>query len=221
MSGPRLLDRFAVYGRFYRAEIAGCDESLRDRLEIAPRDWSLARIAQRQPELLVVMMNPGGSRPCDPADDAPGASPRLVPAVPDRTQYQIMRLLLAAQASGRAWQHARVVNLSDLRTPRSADLLHKLGRYAQDDRHSLFGRSRGADCRAVFAESQVPVVLAWGLHPGLAMWARLALAASQGHPRFGISTDGVSFRHPLPQRQDLQLRWLAEVGAQIAAFPAA
>ena len=218
MTAQRLLDRFAVCGRYYRARIAGCDESLRDRLEIFPRAWSAAQTATQEADLLVVMMNPGASRPLD--TQAEGAAPELVPALPDRTQYQIMRLLWNAQDQGLGWQHARVVNLSDLRTPKSAELLDKLARYCGDERHSLFGSDRTAECRAVFAHSQTPVLLAWGLHPGLVSWARRALQATAGHPRLGISTDGVSFRHPLPQRQDLQLQWLAQIEGQMAALRA-
>ncbi len=214
MKAEALLDRFAVYGRYYQAMIAGVDESLRDRLEICPKGWDASGLAQREPDLLVVMMNPGASRPRDAV--ACDARVGLVAAVPDRTQYQIMRVLLAAQEADRGWRHARVVNLSDLRTPKSAELLQKLERCAEDDRHSLFGAHRSAECRAVFGNGATPVLQAWGLSPALVPWAQRALRAAQGHPRLGISADGVSFRHPLPQRQDLQLLWLAQIKAQLA-----
>jgi hypothetical protein len=94
-----------VYGHYYRARIGpGQDapkEELRDRLEIAPHDWPLADVDAREPDLLVIMMNPGASRPLHALWD--GDNPAgLVPAQPDRTQYQIMRLLRAAQSSRQA-----------------------------------------------------------------------------------------------------------------------
>ena len=63
LNAQALLEHFVVYGRFYEKCIAGVPEQLRDRLEIAPRALGLEKIVTREPDLLVVMMNPGGSRP--------------------------------------------------------------------------------------------------------------------------------------------------------------
>lgn len=209
-----LLARFAVYGRFYEQKIAGVSEQLRDRLEIAPRDRALSDIIQGEPDLLVIMMNPGASRPLDALWDA-GQNDGFVAAQPDRTQYQIMQLMLVAQAMGLPWASARILNLSDLRTPRSAVFLEKLNAYSADDSHSLFSRSRQAECRALFANKSTPVLCAWGLNPNFAPLAAAALAAAEGHPRLGLAADGLAYRHPLPQRHDLQLQWLEQVGAQL------
>ncbi len=217
LNAQALLEHFAVYGRFYEKRIAGVPEQLRDRLEIAPRALGLEEIVSREADLLVVMMNPGGSRPLDglitlwDADAGQG----FTAALPDRTQYQIMRLLLAAQAKGLGWQHARILNLSDLRTPKSAEFVEKLQRYADHPEHSLFCDARHAECTALFANPSTPVLLGWGLNPVFGAWADRALRAAQGHARLGISADGRLFRHPLPQRQDMQLAWLADVVAQL------
>lgn len=214
MKAQDLLARFAVYGRFYEKQIAGVNEQLRDRLEIAPRDWALSDIVQGEPDLLVVMMNPGASRPLDALWDA-GQNHGFVAAQPDRTQYQIMQLMLAAQAAGLHWAHARILNLSDLRTPRSAVLLEKLSAYSADDSHSLFSKSRLIECRTLFADVSTPVLCAWGLSPKFAALAACALAAMAGHPRLGLTADGLAYRHPLPQRHDLQLQWLAQLKVQL------
>jgi hypothetical protein len=212
----RLLQVFAVYGRYYEKNIAGVPEQLRDRLEIAPRGWNLKQIVEREPDLLVVMMNPGASRPLDAlwsADSTGG----FTEAVPDRTQYQIMRLLLAARHAGKHWQHARVLNLSDLRTPQSTVLQQKLLQYQADCSHSVFAPERQVECTKHFGNVATPVLCAWGLHPGLVPWAQRALQAAHGHEIYGLTQDGISYRHPLPQRHDLQQRWLGQVLQQIVA----
>jgi hypothetical protein len=219
-TAAQLLTEWAVYGHYYSARIGpGPDapmEDLRDRLEIAPHDWSLEEVDAREPDLLVIMMNPGASKPLQALWD--GDNPAgLVPAQPDRTQYQIMRLLLAAQSAGLPWRHARVFNLSDLRTPKSAEMLAKLDLYGLHDRHSLFSFARQAECARWFAFHATPVLFGWGLNPGLSGLAARALLAAACHPRLGLSKDGLRFRHPLPQTQILQQQWLLAMADQIDA----
>ena len=219
LGAAELLNRFAVYGRFYGRTIAGVPEQLRDRLEIAPHDIPLRDVVRRDPDLLVVMMNPGGSRPLNSLwvpDDAEG----FAAAQPDRTQYQIMRLLLRAQAIGLNWQHARVLNLSDLRTPKSAVFVQKLHDYAEDDSHSVFSQARLAERQFLFCKPTIPILLGWGLNAAFVDLATKALAAAQGHPLLGLSDDGVRYRHPLPQRHDFQVMWLDQMAVQIRALSA-
>ena len=213
----QLLQQFSVYGRFYTQAICGVHEQLRDRLEIAPHNWTLDQVLAHAPDLLVVMMNPGASRPLGALWDA-GAAHGFTAAQPDRTQYQIMRLLLAAQQYGLPWLHARVLNLSDLRTPKSALLLEKTIAYQADDRHSIFSTQRKAECQRHFVDTATPVLCGWGLNPQLNALAVAALQAAQGHPLLGITTDGILYRHPLPQRHDLQIQWLQQIQSQIQAM---
>jgi len=214
LSAEVLLEKFAVYGRFYEKMIAGVPEQLRNRLEIAPREMPLGEVVAREPDLLVVMMNPGGSKPLNALwNDTEGHG--FVPAVPDRTQYQIMRLLVAAHAAGLGWSHARILNLSDLRTPKSALFIQKLSLYAQDPSHSIFSKTRTQECSALFAEKLTPVLLGWGLNTNFGPWADLALQAAQGHPLLGLSADSRFYRHPLPQRYDMQVGWLEQIQKQI------
>lgn len=219
LSAEALLSRFVVYGRFYDKTVAGVHEQLRDRLEIAPCHIPLSEVVAREPDLLVVMMNPGASRPLDAMWDESDAS-GFVGAVPDRTQYQIMRLMVAAAEAGRDWGHARILNLSDLRTPQSETFIQKLQAYARDDSHSVFSDARLAECTALFACKTTPVLFGWGLNAQFATLADRALAAAAGHPVLGLSADGRLYRHPLPQRYDLQVAWLAQVAAQVRAMNA-
>jgi hypothetical protein len=215
-SAAQLLQQFAVYGRYYQKLIGGVQEQLRDRLEIAPRSWSLQHVLAHTPDLLVVMMNPGASRPLG-ALWAEEGSHGFTEALPDRTQYQIMRLLLAARHTAAPWQHARVLNLSDLRTPQSAELQKKLQRYRDDESHSVFSAERQPECTELFANTSIPVLCAWGLNPRLIPWAHRALQAARGHTLYGLTQDGVLYKHPLPQRFDLQQQWLTQVVQQTAS----
>jgi hypothetical protein len=214
LNAQQLLERFAVYGRFYEKCIGGVDEKLRDRLEIAPVDWDLLDVVHREPDLLVVMMNPGASKPLAALWQG-RADLDFVPTQPDRTQYQIMQLLLAARQQGLNWRHARILNLSDLRTPKSNIFAEKLDQYIDDDSHSLFSMPRMDECKALFACLETPVLCAWGLNSRFANFALRALAAARGHTLLGLTADGVAYRHPLPQRFDLQVEWLRQMYAQI------
>jgi hypothetical protein len=206
-----LLTRFQVWGRFYEAPVAGTPERLRSHLELFPVDWSPAQAIEAPADLVVVMMNPGSSQALPSMDNHLG----FVPTRPDNTQYQILRLMLRAQAKGQAWRHARVLNLSDLRTPKSAELFVKLGQYAADSSHSMFSEARQAELARALGSGDTPVLRAWGLNPALQPWAEKALTALNGRPVLGVQVGPTAFRHPLPQRADLQKAWLDQVSAQV------
>ncbi len=207
-----LLARFAVAGRYYEAELDGRRWALRSRLEIVDRELDPAAARDRAPDLVAIMMNPGGSRPL--ADPDPEG---WAPALPDRTQYQLMRLALRARAAGWKLRHVRVINLSDLRTPKSAELFATLAALA-DDRHSVFAPARGGELAHALGPPDVPVLRAWGLARELEPWARLALTATRRRRVLGLTDKEPFYRHPLPQRADLQQAWLDAVGTQVAAL---
>jgi hypothetical protein len=211
-AAAELLARFAVHGRYYDAEFGGRRYALRSHLEIVERGLDPAVARERPADLVAVMMNPGGSRPL--ADlDADG----WAPALPDRTQYQLMRLALRAQAAGWPLRHVRVINLSDLRTPKSADLFATLTLLAGDDRHSIFGAARAGELARALGPGRVPVLRAWGLARALEPLARRASAATASHKVLGLTDREPFYRHPLPQRADLQAAWLEAMARQLGA----
>jgi hypothetical protein len=207
-----LRERFAVVGRFYEADLDGHRFELRSHLEIFEHDAAWPNVADVRADLVAVMMNPGGSRPLEEPDRNGWA-----PTLPDRTQYQLMKLALLAQGAGHAIRHIRVINLSDLRTPKSAELFAMLANLA-DDRHSIFSRFRTVQLQqALGRERPSPVLRAWGLARQLEPLAARAVAGT-GHCRvLGLTDNGLTYRHPLPQRADFQQRWLADMARQIAA----
>ncbi len=208
-SASQLLQRFAVWGRFYERRVDGRDHALRSHLEVFEHDLPWEQVRDGVPDLVAVMMNPGGSRPLAAADAQGWA-----PAVPDRTQYQLMKLALSAQATALPIRHVRVINLSDLRTPKSAQLFEALATIG--GWHSIFDPARGAELEQALGSPQTPVLRAWGLSPHLRPLADAALHALAGRSLLGLSDNGRAFRHPLPQRADLQRDWLDRMAAQWA-----
>ncbi len=207
-----LLERFAVSGRYYCATFEHRNFELRSHLEIYERDKTWPDVAGSNADLVAVMMNPGGSRPLQ-AIDAQG----WAPAVPDRTQYQLMKLALHAQSRGVAIRHIRVINLSDLRTPKSAELFSTL-KVLKDDRHSLFSPTRRPELQRALGAEAVPVLRAWGLSASLKDLASLAVNLTADRKVLGLTDNRLQYRHPLPQRADLQKTWLEALGHQIEAL---
>lgn len=204
-----LLERFTVCGRFYRASFGPRTFELRSHLEIFATGAALPQVANADADLVAVMMNPGASRPTE-APDANG----WARAIPDRTQYQLMKLALHAQSRGIPIRHVRVLNLSDLRTPRSAELFAIMATL-QDDTHSLFSAPRRVELLRALGSPSVPVLRAWGLATQLKPLAATCVALTSPRRVLGLTDNGLQYRHPLPQRADLQTGWLEQLCMQL------
>ena len=119
-----LKRKFSVLGHFYNVAVeTGERFCCRSVMEIRRRanDSSSNRDHPDLPDAIVIMMNPGGSKPLDTAPidvssaHGPFVNRHLVPTAPDTTQYQVMRVMLHL-----GWAFARVLNLSDLREAKSS-----------------------------------------------------------------------------------------------------
>lgn len=205
------MGQYSVWGRFYEAVIAGKIERMRSHLEIFPAEWNPMDAVNGQPDLLVIMMNPGGSAPLPSMENIDG----YVPAKPDRTQYQVMQLM---DASVGLLKHARILNLSDIREPKSKVFQEKLKFYDNDISHSIFDESRVKElersidgCRAVLR--------GWGLTKAYGFLASRAIAATAKMHILGVTDDGLLYRHPLPQNYNSQQAWLLAVSQQLADIP--
>lgn len=220
LAKAELAQRYAAVGRFYEVKSAaepGTPFLCRDRLEIFDVDAGAS-----DSDAVFVMMNPGGSRPCEAGRPATLAEARMVPAVPDETQYQLMRLMSAF-----AWQRVRVLNLSDLRESSSARLPARIERFAHEnkhDGHSVFSaRRRDELSEALTRRAGAPVVLAWGVSPRLKTMAHRALATLRSleipailgyaHP----ARREWAYYHPLPRGAAAAFAWCATLDRQIEA----
>ena len=86
-------------------------------------------LSNRKPDAVFIMMNPGSSRPLNEVNNRIHAEAihelpiSLVPTKPDTTQYQVMRVMHYCE-----WRHVRVLNLSDLRCPKSGEFFKQFKR---------------------------------------------------------------------------------------------
>ena len=194
-----LAKKFIVYGLFH--EWNGQDFNKRAVLEILRSDTPASNalphdFLQRRPDVCVVMMNPGSSAPLPGFGQAQDEG-RLIPAKPDRVQHQIMRLMAMMD-----WQHARIVNLADIRAAKSADL-YRLMESGADARQlgCLFdGQSYVRPEQVVTAPR---VLCAWGLDKRLAPWAQPAQHWLESHQLniYGVRVDTLAhpaYRYPKP-----------------------
>jgi hypothetical protein len=170
-----LNQKYIVYGSFYNiinndASITKC----RNALEIYNRQGDFDSTLQLQPfsyrpDAIFIMMNPGSSSPKDknwePLDydiDQMGEmalSNCLVKAKPDVTQYQVMRVM-----NYKNWGHVRVLNLSDIREPKSKVFFKKCADYGTEENiHSIFSDKRINELKAAInVDIAAPIILAWG-----------------------------------------------------------
>ena len=194
------------YGHFYRLDGYCC----RSTLEIVsceidePNDW-----LRCQADIVVVMMNPGSSRPENGADGptlAPvqvGREAQLTHTCPDPTQTPIEELMRC-----RGFRHVRVLNLSDVRKPGNFPKLVASGSLPMG--HSIFCEERQAELdKRLNARSEV-VVVGWGYDKHLMQLADAAYGALVSRER---KVHGwqmrPGFAHPYPRGQRANSRkWL-------------
>ena len=159
------------YGHFYQF-ITTDDHTLHCRsvLEITVCQYRMPNVLlTRQPDAVVVMMNPGSSEPEEnmnrdirnPKDIR--ACCRLVPTIRDDTQKQIMKIMRRMN-----YNHIRVLNLSDIREPDSArffPIIHQEGTMQNNHiqaPHSIFSRYRSRELRCRMNSRSGVVIAGWG-----------------------------------------------------------
>lgn len=227
LRAAQLKQHFAVYGSFYQLTVAGQEYPCRSVLELIAHSLlpeNIKHISNLDPDLLVVMMNPGSSKPRQEGytpqhlhkNGQPEEGNNLVLTRPDNTQYQIMRLM-----AHHGMQHARVLNLSDLREPKSTRLMPMIESLASlpgGERHSLFCTDRQAERQSLMGpHGAVPVLAGWGRHKTLLPLAKQCLKQLQGWQIIGVATDAQKYlyAHPSPMLQRYKDQWLNEVSQQL------
>lgn len=191
--------KFEVKGLFYESN----GYKLRKYLDIKRVGMEI-----NEPDLMVVMMNPGSSYPLDGIDnnDLPSE------AEPDTTQQQIMKVMDAVVLN-----YARVLNLSDLRTPDSSELYRFLkSEESRTIEHSIFSPNRKTDLAQLFVDG-IPVIFGWGVNQALIPLAKQAIEALCNINPIGILKPNTrySYYHPLPRVYAKQLEWVQHVTSQI------
>ena len=141
--------QFKITGLYY--EIQGF--KFRKYLDIQKKNSS-----RKTPDVIAVLMNPGGSTPVNGIDN----SNEAFEAIPDRTQSQIIKVMLNA-----GFNYARVLNLSDIREPKSNEFYKKMAELnSKGISHSIFDDSRSEDFDQLWVPN-VPVIYGWGVSENL------------------------------------------------------
>ena len=218
--------RFGVYGDFYQIFWGGKPYACRSVLELidhthTPTDPNA--IHGMNPDLLVVMMNPGSSKPLQPGytprnlqEGETQSGTQRVKTRPDNTQYQIMRVMVAG-----GFKHARILNLSDLREPKSAVLMpmiQALCSLPNGAQHSLFCDDRDQERERLMGPwAAVPVLAGWGRQQQLLPLAEQCLKKLRGWRLIGVRIEEKQpfYAHPSPMLQTKKEAWLATVLGQL------
>lgn len=190
--------KFEVKGLFYECN----GYKLRKFLDITRVGVEITK-----PDLMVVMMNPGSSYPLDGIDNNSAPSE----AEPDATQQQIMKVMDVL-----AFNYARILNLSDLRTPDSNELYRFLkSEESSTVEHSIFSPNRKSELAQLFVNG-VQVIFAWGVNQALIPLAKQAIDNLCISKPLGILKPNTrySYYHPLPRVYAKQLEWVQHVTSQ-------
>jgi len=164
----------------------------------------------KTPDLMVIMMNPGGSYPLDGIDNNTIASE----AIPDRTQSQVIQVMQNA-----GFNYARVLNLSDIREPKSNLFYDKIAELdTKGIAHSIFDDTRKGDLSKLWINTAT-VIFGWGVSNKLKPLALKAIAACNASNPYGIlkADTNWAYYHPLPPIHSKQIEWVEEVSKQLKA----
>lgn len=204
MGAAALRGHFEVTGRFYVIQGQADSYECRDVLEIHIRGAPIRSAC----DAVFVMMNPGGSSPLVDAGSLPFTQAAFVAAQPDRTQYQLMRIM-----GTQGWARVRVLNLSDLREKSSSVFYERFKRFESleaNDSHSIFSACRREHLLiALSRKAGAPVFLAWGVNPKLKDLSQKALQALSGVDVLGLphQNGNWAYRHPLPRNNTALNQW--------------
>lgn len=207
MTKNELEGHFEVTGRFYVIEGRAARYQCRDLLEIRRRGIGGAL----ECDAVFVMMNPGSSKPAVEIEPVQLHQALMVATEPDRTQFQLMRLM-----GTQGWSRLKVLNLSDLREKSSSRFyghFKDFERLEANDRHSIFSSSRQEQLHAGLSrKSGAPIFLAWGVHRKLKVLAQRALHALGTTEHRGLlhKNGEWAYRHPLPRSGATQRSWRHE-----------
>ncbi|HAQ88676.1 MAG TPA: hypothetical protein DCR78_19865 [Pseudomonas sp.] len=162
------------------------------------------------PELMIVMMNPGSSYPLD------GVYSNSLPteAKPDNTQQQTMKVMDSGSID-----YARILNLSDLRTPNS-NTLYKFIKSGESNsvNHSIFTSTRKTELDQLVVKN-VPVIFGLGVNSALAPLAKQAVESLSIETPLGLlkANSKYSYYHPLPRIYEKQMDWVKHVTSQLTS----
>jgi len=215
-----LKQKFSVFGHFYDLTIGTTVFKCRSILEIVEKGKDSD--SKQFVDAVVIMMNPGSSKPADKSDIpkefqlsdifASGWTKEIVETKPDNAQYQIMRLM-----DFKNWHYVRVLNLSDLRNGNSGKFYDDFVRASKIDAsnpHSIFHPKRKKELgKCLNVKPGSPIILGWGNESFLCPLTETALQSLTGYSVIGISKNDnpLYFSYPSPYLKVQKLHWLDNI----------
>lgn len=216
---------YTAYGHFYyldygRSPTLPC-RSILDLIDKRRLYYYIKNGGNINPSAIAIMMNPGCSRPLSDQKPAtykkkliPKKEWQFVEAIPDDTQYQLMRLMIRYD-----WKYVRVINLTDISNTESKKLKPILKEYC-DNYHSIFSINRKQELHNVLNSNlSAPVIAAWGVYDWLKDLIEPCWNSINERKIVGYKKDGYDnlFFHPLPRRKYYESKltpleqWICEV----------
>ena len=222
LPAAELKNLYSVMGHFYDISLNNKVRlKCRSSLEILSREiaGNFSGVSRGLPDAVFIMMNPGSSRTVETSPSsirdvgAISDCKTFVQTRPDTTQYQVMRVMTRL-----GWQHVRVLNLSDLREPKSsvfATTFRSIELNYGYTAHSLFSPIRTQELTVELRRKvDAPLICAWGVSPKLNSLICVAapVLRDAGICR-GLLKVGTSDRyfHPLPTLQTDKVAWVDEL----------
>lgn len=160
------------------------------------------------PDLLVVMMNPGSSKPVDGRYE----DNQVSEAKPDRTQMQIIRVM-----NNCGFDYCRILNLTDIQEAKSNALIEILSNpETKELPHSIFDPRRKADFDNLYPKNAL-TLLAWGVHHELGNLASRAIEKVGNENTVGLKKEknDLAYYHPLPPSYYRQQQWVHDISEQM------
>jgi hypothetical protein len=194
-----MKENFRIQGCFYRLAGIHC----RKYLDIKRKGKHLTI-----PDLLVVMMNPGSSKPASGKYEWN----QVTEVKPDRTQMQIMRVMNNCR-----FDYCRILNLTDIQETKSKTLIEILSKpKTKQLPHSIFDPSRKADFDDLYPKNTM-TLLAWGVHDALNDLARQAIEKVGNKNSMGLKKENsdLAYYHPLPPSYYKQQKWVRKISKQL------
>ena len=204
---------YTVYGHFYDIEFESEILPCRSVLEIIDKNTILEN---SNPDAVFIMMNPGSSRPLKGSPDKisykniQSLKINLVDTKPDTTQYQIMRVM-----HYKNWKHVRVLNLSDLRNPKSNNFYNHFSSIEKEydkDIHSIFSCVREQELLGMLYGKK-SVIAAWGVSNKLDPLICRCVNQLEKHNKeiIGLNKTDNYYFHPLPTLQKDKKKWVDDI----------
>lgn len=236
IDADELKHTYSVYGAFYNIKQSDGEYiPCRNVLDIIAdkqqgklnSDFGIPRLYERIPDVYFCMMNPGSSEPQPTKVENYNGPPEyvmdedlpqkilqtpMVSAKPDTTQYMVMNVMEYTNL-----KHVRVINLSDIREPKSKEFVKKINSFYlmhKNHVHSLFDPLRQKELQIAFgSELKIPVVAAWGKNKKYLDLIHLCKKGIVGTDCHGLFDDKRKLlaKHPLPPDWNKQMEWLVDM----------